>query len=109
MQEHKMSDFGADVEHAVTNIGRQRNWQIKIPIEGTMTVATNPLFGANTVRGRSNLTDRNLRRIANKSKPASVIHFASVEGLESEDARKAKNATKRLRKSLRNGSCYRSG
>ncbi len=80
-----------------------RSWQVKLPEKEPIIAApTNPIFGNNPVRGRPNLTDRNLRRLTSKKPKAKVIYFGSVIGLSPDDVREAKNALKRRRKELRN-------
>ncbi len=76
-----------------------RPWQVRVVLNNDlMSHRVNPIFGANPVRGRPNLTDRNLRRLTNKKTKAKVIHFASVSDMEPGDAKKYRNVSKRLRK-----------
>lgn len=74
-------------------------WQVKVPENKPVIAAsTNPIFGANPVRGRPNLTDRNLRRLTNKKERVAPIHFAVINGMEPGDVKKVKNAKKNLRR-----------
>lgn len=52
-----------------------RTWQVRAPVKDPVIAAkTIPLFGVNPIQGRSNLSDRNLRRITSKgSKPEKFV------------------------------------
>lgn len=80
-----------------------RSWQVKSPyMEPRIAAPTNPIFGVNPVRGRPNLTDRNLRRLTNAKENVNPIHWSVNGGLEASEWKKVKNAIKRRRKELRN-------
>ena len=77
-----------------------RPWQVRVELKELIAAKTIPLLGKNPVRGRPALTDRNLRRVTKPKKNSPVIHWASTNGMELVDAKKASNAAKRLRKKL---------